>query len=129
MKNSLPLILFALVLIGPSWAFSQAKEPLDVQSAQQKVWDIQLQLNNARYRLAVLKLDLQKANLSEALLKARQKGDQAKIAKIQQLLENIDHAKQTEQQRLDLMGQILIAEQQANKPLQDSLRLELRNLK
>jgi len=112
----------------PLPAGSQNNAPLDIQAAQQKVWDIQVRLNNARYRLAAMKLDLQRDKLSEALLKAQQKGDKTQITKIQQQLQNIDHLKALEQQRLDLEGQILVAQEQNNWALVQSLRTQIREL-
>ena len=121
--------LFLALLVSTSFTWGQNAVPADIQTAQQKVWDIQVQLNNARYRLAVLKLDLQKAKQSDALLKAQQKGDQAQIAKIQQQLQATDHQKDIEQKRLDLLGQILQAQQQNNNTLVQTLQFELKNMR
>ena len=127
MKKIIPGLFLAFCLSAVSiWA--QNTVPLDIQNAQQKVWDIQAQLNNARYRLAVLKLDLQKEKQTEALLKAQQKGDHAQISKIQQQLQTTDHLKDNEQKRLDLSGQILQAQQQNNNTLVQSLQFEIKNL-
>jgi hypothetical protein len=100
----------------------------NVNVAQQRVWDVGLQLNAAIYKLNVMKLDWQKDKLSASLVSAQQKGDTISAGKIQDKLNEIDHRKDMEKQKLDLNNQLIAAKQQGDQGKADEILFQLKNL-
>jgi hypothetical protein len=99
-----------------------------VNRAQQRVWDVGLQLNAAIFKLNTLKLDWQKNELTAFLKEAQQKGDMDAAGKIQDKLNEIDHRKDLENQKLDLNNQLIAAKQQGDQGKADDLIFQLKNL-
>ena len=99
-----------------------------VGEAQQRVWNIGANLNDAVLNLAYAKLDWQKTKLTETLAKAQQQGDSITVDKIQKKFVEIDHERDVAKQKHDLNAQVLIARRQNNQADVDSLLFQLKEL-
>lgn len=122
--------LFLLILLSQPLGAQQVATSFDtsVNEAQAKVWDLGLQLNNAIYKLNVMKLDWQKDKLTASLTQAQQAGDTAAAGKIQDKLAEIDHRKDVEKQKLDLNNQLIAAKQLGDQGKVDAILFQLKGL-
>ena len=127
-KSFFYILLSGLILAGPLMAQDMTNLVTNVNVAQQRVWDVGLQLNAAIYKLNVMKLDWQKDKLSASLVSAQQKGDTISAGKIQDKLNEIDHRKDMEKQKLDLNNQLIAAKQQGDQGKADEILFQLKNL-
>ncbi|HXL72006.1 MAG TPA: hypothetical protein VN963_00135 [bacterium] len=126
MRKPILFLLFSLILLPQAQA--QTTFDASVNEAQARVWDIGLQLNNAIYKLNVMKLDWQKDKLTAALTQAQQTGDTVSVGKIQDKLADIDHRKDVEKQKLDLNNQLIAAKQQGDQGKVDAILFQLKGL-
>ncbi|SRR5665213_535248 len=122
------LFIFLLLLAQPLWAQTATSFDTSVNEAQTRVWDLGLQLNNAIYKLNVMKLDWQKDKLTASLTQAQQTGDTVSVGKIQDKLADIDHRKDVEKQKLDLNNQLIAAKQSGDQGKVDAIMFQLKGL-
>jgi hypothetical protein len=122
------LFIFLLLLAQPLWAQTATSFDTSVNEAQARVWDLGLQLNNAIYKLNVIKLDWQKDKLTASLTQAQQTGDTVSVGKIQDKLADIDHRKDVEKQKLDLNNQLIAAKQLGDQGKVDAILFQLKDL-
>ena len=122
------LFIFLLLLAQPLWAQTATSFDTSVNEAQARVWDLGLQLNNAIYKLNVIKLDWQKDKLTASLTHAQQTGDTVSVGKIQDKLADIDHRKDVEKQKLDLNNQLIAAKQLGDQGKVDAILFQLKDL-
>jgi hypothetical protein len=122
------LFILLLFLTQPLWAQTDSILAANVNEAQARVWDIGLQLNSAIYKLNVMKLDWQKDKLTVSLTQVQQAGDTISAGKIQDKLNDIDHRKNLEKQKLDLNNQLVEAKQQGDEGKVDAVLFQLKSL-
>ncbi|GEM_PF-4252771 len=123
----IPFLLLALAL--PPVSRADNAPPPDIQQAQAKVWDLQSQLYDAKYRLAIARIDSDKGHEISEMNRATQAKDFKRAGDCQSKIAKLDHRRELENQRLQLNHQLLQAQQAGDKGQQEQLKAQLKGLR
>jgi len=127
-RSAVFLALWLSLGFSPA-AQAQNTLPADVQQAQAKVWDLQSQLYDAKYRLAIARIDADKGHEISEMNRATQAKDFKRAGDCQARIANLDHRREVENQRLQLNHQLLQAQQSGDKGQQGQLKSQLKGLR
>jgi hypothetical protein len=123
-------LVLLFTLVTSSVLHAQLAQPagISVEEAQARVADLNQKLNDASFRLNLMKIDWQKDLLTQAMVKAKANGDEENRLKFEAKIADLDHRRSVETQRHDLNDQILLARQQQDQSKVDSLTFQLKEL-